>query len=69
MREGDQRWIEHAVVRGEVWVTVDGMKRRARLVAWNPRRGERRMIGWARVEFASGNRATVRQAIVERVQS
>jgi hypothetical protein len=46
--------------RGIVVVTTEsGHLAPARLLAWEPKRGERRLWGRARVEFASGKAATV----------
>jgi hypothetical protein len=53
-------WVGLAAARGPVLVQVQGMTRRATLVAWEPNRDGRRRIGYARVQFASGRTATVR---------
>lgn len=50
--------------RGRVLVTSQGVTRRATLVAWEPKRGERRLWGKARVQYASGATATVRMSEV-----
>jgi hypothetical protein len=59
--EFDDKMISHAKDRGEVHVTVGELKRRATLVAWMPK-DKRGVIqhNRARVEFASGQRATVK---------
>jgi len=59
MGELNHEMIQAAKNRIEVHVEVEGMKRRARLVAWEPKRGNRREFGRCRVEFSSGSRATV----------
>jgi len=52
--------IRLAKERGIVVVTTEqGNQAAARLIAWEPTRGERRLWGRARVEFASGARATI----------
>jgi len=57
----DHEMISHAQHRGEVHVDVNGMTRRATLVAWKPKNG-RGVRQWnrARIQFSSGQRATVK---------
>ena len=61
MEHDRQTMVNAAINRAAVRVsTDDGVLRRATLIAWEPKRGERRRRGWARVEFASGARCSVR---------
>ena len=61
LNDFDKQMISHAERRGEVHVDVKGMTRRATLVAWAPKdkRGVRQR-NRARVQFTSGQRATVK---------
>jgi len=68
MSEVNHDMIHAAIDRREVWVAVSGMRRRAKLIAWEPHRAGRRLKGKARVEFASGNRATVNTSTIELVE-
>lgn len=67
--ENDFEMMTYAKDRGEVYVEVGDLKRRAILVAWKPvnKRGIRQ---WdrARVQFSSGSSATVATELVSKVQ-
>jgi len=68
MSEVNHEMIHAAIARREVWVAVSGLRRRAKLIAWEPHRSGRRLKGKARVEFTSGNRATVNTSTIELVE-
>ena len=62
LTDEDRIMITQAFKRAPVFVEIEGMKRRATLVAWCPRRpnGTHR-LDIARVKFGSGNMATVKK--------
>lgn len=57
------QWCVHAANRRLVDVYANGNMIRAVLVAWRPRKNGRR-ANTARVEFSTGNRATVKTRFV-----
>jgi hypothetical protein len=65
LTDHDRQMITAAFRRAPVFVEMEGMRRRATLIAWCPRRSNgTHRLDIARVKFGSGNMATVKKNTV-----